>query len=88
MENKIYISFKELVDMAAEYTGDSVELDCSIDIECPDGHLEAYAVSVAPCELLFFGKQGTATYVVDVYGRGDAILQKNFASLVDWDIDA
>jgi hypothetical protein len=60
-------TFKELVDMAANYDEESTELDCDLSITVDGDVYHAYAVSVAPRELLFYCDGATVEYVIDVY---------------------
>jgi hypothetical protein len=60
-------TFKELVDIAADYDGESIELDCDLGLDIDDMTYRAYAVSVASRELLFYCDGATVEYVIDVY---------------------
>jgi hypothetical protein len=61
-------TFNELVDMATDYTGESTELDCNLSLSVDGDIYHAYAVSVAPRELLFYCDGATVEYVIDIYG--------------------
>jgi hypothetical protein len=74
-------AFNRLVDMATEYTGESTELDCDLSLSVDGDIYHAYAVSVAPMELLFYCDGATVEYVIDIYG------DKSIAVLHDVNID-
>jgi hypothetical protein len=61
-------TFNKLIDMATDYTGESTELDCNLSLSVDGDVYHAYAVSVAPRELLFYCDGATVEYVIDIYG--------------------
>lgn len=82
----MHTSFLDLVDLSVHHSGDSIELDCSLTITITNRHgdsieMQAYTVSLANRDLLFYTDKGTATYLVD------SINSRHIAVLYDWTLD-
>ena len=57
------------------------EFNVTIPIQVNNETWDAYAAAVSHRDILFYCKQGTATYLVDSYG------DKNTVELFDWEED-
>lgn len=79
---QVHPSFNDLVELSINHTGDSLELDCSLTLHVDGIDLQAYTVSLANRDLLFYTDKGTVTYLVDIYG--DTAPR---ALLYDWSLD-
>lgn len=82
----MYTSFDDLVSLSVNHTGDSIELDCSLTLSITNRHgdsleMQAYTVSLANRDLLFYTDKGTVSYLIDVYPAGPV------AVLHDWTLD-
>jgi len=74
-------TFRELVDMSANWTRDNEEFDCDVVLSVDGIDYKAYSVSIAKNDLLFYTKHGTITYLIDHYG------DRNVASLYEVDME-
>jgi len=63
----------------ASLTGESNSFEIDLDITVNGETWTAYEANVGHREILFFCKQGTATYFVDSYGA------RNTFELFDWE---
>ena len=78
---QVYQSFNDLVDLSVNHDGDSIELDCSLTLHVDGIDFQAYTVSLANRDLLFYTDKGTVTYLIDLYHAGP------IAVLHDWTLD-
>ncbi len=80
-QHPLYTNLKDLIDLAVNYEGESIEVDCSINLEVDDVEYKAYSVSISNRDLLFYTEKGTIQYLVDSYG------DNHTAVLYDWDLE-
>lgn len=82
----MYTSLEDLVELSVNHDGDSIELDCGLTLSVTNRHgdsieMQAYTVSLANRDLLFYTDKGTVTYLIDLYLDGP------IAVLYDWTLD-
>lgn len=77
----LYIDLKDLIELAVNHDEESIEVDCSINLDIDDVEYNAYSVSVSNRDLLFYTEKGTIQYLVDSYG------DRHTAVLHDWDLE-
>lgn len=80
-QHPLYTNLKDLIDLAVNYEGESIEVDCNITLEVDDVEYKAYSVSISNRDLLFYTDEGTIQYLVDSYG------DNHTAVLYDWDLE-
>ena len=61
------MTFSDLINKAASYDQESIELDINLDLNVDSEVYRAYTVSIAYCDLMFYTDKGILTYVVDKY---------------------
>ena len=71
-------AWKKLIDTAVR-TNSQKSFNISLELEVDGDTWNAYGAEVSHRDILFFCKEGTATYVVDSYG------DKNTVELFDWE---
>jgi len=77
----LYTNLKDLIDLAVNHDEESIEVDCSINLDIDDVECKAYSVSISYRDLLFYTDKGTIQYLVDSYG------DRHTAVLHNWDLD-
>lgn len=77
----LYVDLKDLIELAINHDDESIEVDCSINLDIDDVECNAYSVSIAYRDLLFYTNKGTIQYLIDSYGGNHT------AVLHDWDLE-
>jgi len=75
------MTFQEIVKLSLDPKVDVNEHECSVTLNVNHIEVNAYAVSIAYRDILFFTDKGTVSFVVDSYG------DKNLIEQVDWDLE-
>lgn len=78
---QVHQSFNDLVELAVNHTGESLEVDCNLTLHVDGTDMQAYTCSVGNRDLLFYTDKGTVSYLIDTYGNTAR------AELVDWTLD-
>lgn len=80
-QQPLYIDFKDLIELSVNHDEESIEVDCSINLEVDGIEYKAYGVSLAYRDLLFYTDKGTIQYLIDSYS------DNHTAVLYDYDLD-